>query len=406
MRKKRRNIQKQTGGTVDIMKIAHIVPSTHYNDYWGYQENLLPKYHVKMGHEVTLITSTLTFKDGKLSNAETGDYILKDGTRVIRLEKKKYFHRVITSLNDRIRVYPLLQEIKPDFIFFHGLVSTTVFDVIKYKKEINPACIIVQDSHLDYFNYPYTGEGLRDKLVRGFYRLLNKKTLPHIEKIYGVTPWRKEFCEKFFNISEKKTDVLIMGADDENIDFLHKEQIRERIRTDYNINDGDFLVVSGGKIDRNKNFLELMSACGRLPGTRLLLFGNVDEGISAEFNALLEKHDNITHIGWLDANRVYDYFLASDLAVFPGTHSVLWEQACACKIPCVFKRWDGTEHVNNGGNSMLMDDVSESALYDRIKSLIFTDTYNTMYQVAQSAATDVYLYSKIAEKSLECFYTK
>lgn len=386
------------------MRIAHIVPSTHYNDYWGYQENLLPKYHVKMGHEVTLITSTLTFKDGKLSDAECGDYKLNDGTRVIRLKKKNYFHRIITSLNDRICIYSLLQEIKPDFIFFHGLISTTIFDVIKYKKKINPNCTIVQDSHLDYYNYPYTGDGLRDKIIRGYYRLLNKKSLHYVERIYGVTPWRKEFCENFFNIPPKKTDVLIMGADDENIDFAHKEHIRERIRAEYNIAETDFLIASGGKIDRSKNFLELMSACGRLPDTRLLLFGNVDESIGEEFNALLEKYSNMTHIGWLDADKVYDYFLASDLVVFPGTHSVLWEQACACKIPCVFKRWDGTEHVDNGGNSAFLDDVSEEAVYEKIKSLIFTDEYGAMKEVAQSNATDVYLYSKIAEKSLECFH--
>ena len=386
------------------MKIAHIVPSTHYNDYWGYQENLLPKYHVKMGHEVTLITSTLTFKDGKLGDAECGDYTLDDGTRVIRLKKKSYFHRIITSLNDRICIYSLLQEIKPDFIFFHGLISTTIFDVIKYKRKINPECKIVQDSHLDYFNYPYIGESLRDKIIRGFYRCINKKSLPHIEKIYGVTPWRKEFAEKFFNIPSQKTDVLIMGADDENIKLAQKEQIKKKIRAEHNIDDNAFLIVSGGKIDRNKNFTELMSACGKLGNTHLLLFGNVNEDIRDEFDSLLKKYENITHIGWLDANKVYDYFLASDLVVFPGTHSVLWEQACACKIPCVFKRWDGTEHVDNGGNSAFLDDVTEAALYEKIKTLVFTDEYDAMKNVAESSATDVYLYSKIAEKSLECFH--
>lgn len=387
----------------DIMKIVHIVPSTHYNDYWGYQENLLPKYHVKMGHEVTLITSTLTFKDGKLSDAECGDYKLNDGTRVIRLKKKNYIHRIITSLNDKINAYPLLIETKPDFIFFHGLISTTIFDAIRYKKKINPDCTIVQDSHLDYYNYPYIGEGLRDRIIRGYYRLLNRRSLRYVEKIYGVTPWRKDFCEDFFNIPSQKTDVLIMGADDEYIDFAHKEQIRERIRADYNVADTDFLVVSGGKIDRTKNFLELMSACGRLSDARLLLFGNVDESIREEFDALLEKYSNITHIGWLDAHKVYDYFLSSDLVAFPGTHSVLWEQACACKIPCVFKRWDGTEHVDNGGNSTFFNGVSEEEIYEKIKSLIFTEEYDAMKRVAQSSATDVYLYSKIAEKSLECF---
>lgn len=386
------------------MKIAHIVPSTHYNDYWGYQENLLPKYHIKMGHEVTLIASTLTFKDGKLSDAECGDYKLNDGMRVIRLKRKDYFHRALMSLNDRLCIYSLLKEIKPDFIFFHGLISTTIFDVLKYKRRINPECKIVQDNHLDYFNYPCTGKSLRGKLIRGFYRYISKKSLPYIEKVYGVTPWRKEYAEEFFNIPSQKTDVLIMGADDENINLADKENIKKKIKAKHNIDDKAFFIVSGGKIDRSKNFLELMNACGRLDSTRLLLFGNVDESISREFNSLLEKYNNVTHIGWLEADKIYDYFLASDLVVFPGTHSVLWEQACACKIPCVFKRWDGTEHVDNGGNSTFIDDVSEDALYEKIKSLIFTDEYNAMKTVAESSATDIYLYSKIAEKSLECFY--
>ena len=68
------------------MKIAHIVPSTHYNDYWGYQENLLPKYHVKMGHEVTLITSTLTFKDGKLGTCSLYDLKINDENYLELLE--------------------------------------------------------------------------------------------------------------------------------------------------------------------------------------------------------------------------------------------------------------------------------------------------------------------------------
>ena len=113
-------------------------------------------------------------------------------------------------------------------------------------------------------------------------------------------------AEKFFNIPSQKTDVLIMGADDENINLTDKEQIKNKIRAEYNIDNNAFLIVSGGKIDKNKNFTQLMNACGRLGNTHLLLFGNVDEGISDEFDSLLKKYENITHIGWLDANKVYE----------------------------------------------------------------------------------------------------
>jgi len=52
----------------------------------------------------------------------------------------------------------------------------------------------------------------------------------------------------------------------------------------------------------------------------------------------------------------------SDLGVFPGTHSVLWEQACANGLPCIFKRWNGIEHVLVNDNCILMKDTSDKEL--------------------------------------------
>ena len=59
------------------------------------------------------------------------------------------------------------------------------------------------------------------------------------------------------------------------------------------------------------------------------------------------------------------------------------------------------EHVNNGGNSDFIDEVTVENIKDKILELKFTNKYYQMKKVANSCATDVYLYSKIAEKSLE-----
>lgn len=48
------------------MRIVHIAPNAPYNNYWGYQENLLPKYQKKLGHEVILIVSNTEHKNGKI----------------------------------------------------------------------------------------------------------------------------------------------------------------------------------------------------------------------------------------------------------------------------------------------------------------------------------------------------
>lgn len=386
------------------MKIVHIAPVAPYNDYWGYQENLLPKYHRALGHDVTLIVTNGTHADGKIVQVEPADYVLNDGVRVIRLKKKEYALPLLTGLRSKLDVLPLLNELRPDLVFYHGLISTTIKDVIKYKKKVNPDCVIVQDNHLDYFN-GQSANTLKQKLLRAFYRRLNRQSISHVSRVYGVTPWRKQYAEDYFKIPKSKTDVLIMGADDEKIDLKSKDEIKQRIRAQHGIREDDFLIVTGGKIDKNKGIDALMQACADLPNAKLLIFGNVLDNMKEQFDLMLKSAPNIIYIGWLNADKVYDYFLAADLVCFPGSHSVMWEQACACKVPCLFKHWDGMEHVNNGGNSLLLRDTSSESLRQAINELCHTPKYDAMRQIAASAATDVYLYSHIAKKSLECSHT-
>ena len=383
------------------MKIVHIAPNAPYNDYWGYQDNLLPKYHKKLGHDVTMITTNTMHKDGEIVETECADYVLNDGVRVIRLKKKQYTPGVLTGINARLEVFPYLSEIKPDFVFFHGLISSTIDEVVKYKKEIFPACVIVQDNHYDY-NIGRVCRNAKEWVFRTFYRHLCRKNIRHISKVYGVTPWRKQYAEDYFAIPADKTDVLIMGADDEQIDFVNREKIRFEIRQRYAVTESDLLIVTGGKIDQKKKIHLLMEACENLTGVKLLIFGQVHVDVQEEFDRLLQKNENIQYIGWIDSGKVYDYFFAADLVMFPGQHSVLWEQACASKVPCVFERWEGMDHVDNGGNSDFVSPVTTQTLRQKIEELKYTPKYFEMKKVAQSEATDIYLYSKIAEKSLEC----
>lgn len=385
------------------MKIVHIAARAPYNDYWGYQDNLLPKYQKKLGHDVTMIVTNTMHKDGKIVETDCADYVLNDGVRVIRLKVQDYRNGALTNQNSRLPVYQYLKEIKPDFVFYHSLHGTTIFDVIKYKKEINPACIIVQDNHMDYNNCNDPG-GMIGFACREYQRLINKYANRYISKVYGVTPWRKAFAEDYYHIPKDKTDVLIMGADDEYLDIEHREERRKEIREQYGFSANDFVIATGGRIDKAKNLDTLIKACAGLKknGVKLLVFGSVSPDFKPEFDKALAGAENAAYIGWIDSNKVYPIFFAADLVVFPGGHSVMWEQACASKTPCVFNYWDGMEHLNNGGNCGFLDDTSVNGLKKAIQELVFTEKYDRMVEVAQSEATDIFLYSKIAEKSLEC----
>lgn len=382
------------------MKIVHIAPNAPYNDYWGYQDNLLPKYHRKMGYDVTVITTNTAHKDGKIVEIDCGDYVLDDGVRVIRLKKKQYFNIVLTNLNSRLSVYEYLADIKPDIVFHHGLISTTIYDVIKYKKKINPECVIFQDNHLDYNNM-YRCNIIKEWICRLFYRHINRRSIPYVERVYGVTPWRKTYAEDYFRIPNNKTDILVMGGDDEKIHFDKMPELRTDIRKQLSLKDDDFVVITGGKIDPTKNIHLLMHAVSELnrDNLKLIVFGTPNNGIKSEIEKLSEdKH--IINIGWLDSEKAYDYFLASDLAVFPGTHSVLWEQACACGIPGVFKDWEGMHHIDVGGNCEFLHKDSKEEIKAVISS-IFDDKekYSEMKQAAEKSKKD-FFYSEIAKRAI------
>lgn len=380
------------------MKIVHIAPNAPYNDYWGYQENLLPKYQKKLGHDVTLIITNKMHKDGNIVDIPCNDYMLNDGVRVIRKAYKHYRLSKITNFLTYIPVYELLEELKPDFIFYHGLISFSIFDVVKYKKR-HSDCVVVEDNHLDY-NIGNSADTLKLKIIRLWGRFINKHSIGYVAKVYGVTPWRKTYAEEYFKIPKSKTDVLIMGADDEKMNLDKRNDLRKKIRKKYNICNNDFLIVTGGKIDHKKNIDILMEACANLDNVKLIVFGSVSDDIKNRFEEL-SNHKNIIYIGWISADSVYEYFYAADLVFFPGQHSVLWEQACASKIPCVFKKWEGMDHVNNGGNSEFIQTATVEDIQNKINELHFTEKYNRMKGAAESEKTDIYLYSNIAKKSLE-----
>lgn len=387
------------------MNIVHIAPNAPYNDYWGYQENILPKYQKKLGHDVTVIITNTMHKDGKIVKTDCSDYVLNDGVRVIRREYKQYHLPKATRIFSDLDVLPLLNELRPDFIFYHGLISYTIKDVVKYIKK-HPRCKVVEDNHMDY-NIGNQARTVNEKLIRLWRRWLNKSTVPYVEKVYGVTPWRKTYAEEYFGIPVAKTDVLIMGADDEKVKIEQKDEVRKQIRDKYLVSDEDFLIVTGGKIDKKKGIDVLAEACaGFNQKVKLLVFGSISDDVKEKMEKIISENDNIIYIGWIDSDRVYDYFFAADLVFFPGQHSVLWEQACACKVPCVFERWEGMDHVDNGGNSDFVEPVTVESIKSKIKELLYTAKYYGMKKVAESEATDIYMYSTIAEKSLECAFVQ
>lgn len=383
------------------MKIVHVIIAAAYKEGYGYQENILPAKHIELGLDTYVVSFDKSIPEGR-------GYVNDDGVKVTLLPINKSrcadIH-YLSSFTDRTKgLYAYLDKISPDIIFMHGLQAIDSLIVYRWCRNNRKVRLYV-DQHADYYNSPITRFTTRMyyKIVYGY---IAKKLSRYAIKFWGVTPWRVDYLQKVYRVRPEKTDLLVMGGDEKLVDWNNRKNIREALRLKYGIPDDAFLVVTGGKIDKAKNIHLLVEAVSRLKENNvfLLVFGSLTEDMEEYCSPMFK--DNIQYIGWLDSKDVYPYFLSADLAVFPGTHSVLWEQAMSCGIPGIFKDWDGGfDHIDCGGNALLLKEISADALEYEINSLANDQQrYDGMKSVAENIARNEFSYIEIAKKAIEYSY--
>lgn len=381
------------------MKIVHICLAASYVEGFGYQENILTQLHAQMGHSVTVLTTDRTFNSKyERTIRENFDYVNEFGIHVKTLTRNtKYWIYRFGMFNG---VYEELDKVKPDIIFIHGGQFYALKNVIEYCKKNRNVKLYI-DQHGDYYNMHVNT--WKEKIVHHhIYGHWMRKAIHYTEKYWGVTPWRCQFLHEVYRIPENKTGLLVMGGDDRYIHFDKLSEIRNDIRRSLNLADDDFVVITGGKIDKTKNIHLLIGAIRDIDfeQVKLIVFGQPNDEMQDEIESLSEdKH--IRYIGWLDSTKAYDYFMASDLAVFPGTHSVLWEQACACGLPGLFKDWHGMHHVNVNGSAEFLKEDSADEMKSKITELYQDKTkYMKMKNAAWEYARNEFSYMEIAKRAI------
>ena len=385
------------------MRIMHCCLANFYIDEYGYQENILPKMHKHQGHEVAILASTETYIDGKvLGYVEPSSYHTKEGIPITRLP---YARGIPHCLAKKLRIYKGLYEaveaFAPDILFLHGCQFLSIKQIALYASR-HPNVTIYVDGHTDFMNSAKNWVS-KNILHRMIYRHCAQSILPCASKFYGVLPMRVDFFQTMYRIPADKTELLLMGADDTEVAFDRGDEIRSLIRRGLGIYDSDFVLVSGGRIDRRKNIHLLMRAVGEInqQNIKLIVFGSPNSQMTDEIDAL-SKHGCIKYVGWITAKSTYDYFLASDLAVFPGTHSVLWEQAVGVGLPCVFKKLDGIQHVDVGGNCLFLSTSSIEEMKEVILNICqHKDLYSKMKQVAVDRGISEFSYFEIAKRAID-----
>lgn len=384
-------------------KIIHLCLANFYIDNYSYQENILPKEHKKLGYDVTIIASTETFADNmQLTYVEPKSYVNEYGINVIRIP---YLKIAPTFIMRKIRAYKglkrLLNTIQPNIIFVHDV---QFFDALIVKNYVLKAANVkvYVDCHADFSNSARTF--ISREILHKIYYKFCAKCLENITiKFWGVLPSRVKFLKNVYNISKEKIDLLLMGAEDEYLDFKKDKKFREIYRKKYSIASHKKIIVTGGKIDSyKKDTLKLMEVAKKYQNDiELIIFGSISNEIVEDFNNIINESSNIKYEGWLSIADTYGLLAAADFAIFPGRHSVLWEQCVALGVPIIVKYWPDLEHLDIGGNLILLAHGDSDELNAVISRCIYTKELEKMNEFAGNDKRYKFSYSRIAAQSIE-----
>lgn len=382
------------------MKVLNICLSGPFSDGWNYQDNLLTKYQKINGNDVTIIAPKWSWNSkGELQFIDKDIYYNEDGVKIIRLNMKNK-ENINKKFKRYCNLYNVIEQEAPDVLFVHGCQFLDLKYVSKYVK--NHKVLLFIDNHADFSN---SATNFFSKyILHGIIWRHNVRNIkPYVNKFYGVLPARVDFLHNVYGIPMSSIELLVMGADDEYIKKYCTNDNYLSMRKKYHIRNDDFVIVTGGKIDHAKlQTLTLMKSIKALDNKKikLFVFGSVDKSVKSEFDSLCDE--NTIYLGWADTIMAYEFFNMADLVAFPGRHSVFWEQVVAIGKPMICKYWEGTTHIDIGGNVIFLynDSVEEYKTIINDLYLNIDDKYTLLLNNSKKNEKNEFLYSEIAKKSI------
>ncbi len=365
------------------MKIVHVCQ--YYNDGYGYQENLLPRYQQKLGHHVSVISSDRTsfFSKSNRSNLVGVGIFNDSGVEVVRLPIKGQFEgRFVWFKN----LQEELERQKPDYIFHHGLTAPSLVQCAKYKRK--HSVFLAADNHAD-LNNSASNPAYGIAYYKFVWTKILQEILKQIDVVFGVSPSRCFFSEKFLGIPQERIRLLPIGADTDTADKVQPEQSeREKL----------LVLVTGGKWTKEKKLDLLLDVVSTLD-VQLNIFGRIDD---ANLKERVDKQGNVSFLGWQNRENTLGMLKSADIAIWPGLHTTLIEDAIATKTPVLLRYQGNTAHHIRGNGAYFFSSNS-----GEIRQLLrFILDYPAALKAMKGRALEqsqMFSYDQVARDSLAYF---
>ncbi|WP_234038281.1 glycosyltransferase family 4 protein [Erythrobacter sp. YJ-T3-07] len=382
-----------------------------FNEELEYQENHLVDYYRRHGHEVIVVCSlyenVFDYYTDKKVDGPARDYEV-NGARIVKLP---YRYNIL----NRLRAYPkidgLLEEFAPDLIFVHDIMLNLP-ECIAYVKR-HPQTRMIMDYHADYAN---SGKNwLSLKVLHGVIRKrFLDRARPHLSMIYPIVPAGIDFLNEVYRVPREEMTLLPLGTDLEYGAKIAASGAGAAIRQELAIPEDHFVVFTGGKLTPSKRTETLIEAVNTLNREDLhVLVAGAAGPNEAEYFAGLEQlakgNPRIHFRGWQDKEGVYRHLDAADIAVFPASQSILWQQSIGMGLPVIvgdrseFMPPSDATYLNRHDNLIVLDHEEETA--PQIAQLLrgLTEDRERLAQMAEGArrtADEMLDWNKLIEETL------
>ena len=319
------------------MKIVMIEDFFHPDA--GYQLNVLCKYLVKFGHEVTILTGELDKFPDYLTDFFGRDYIEErdrdyEALYDVKIRRIPVRHFISGRVFfDNSVLLTAIHAEKPDVFFVHGNDTVTGMWAVWNRNKL--AAPLVMDSHM-------VDMASVNPLRKEFYWFYRRFVTPIIkrERITVIRTQDDDFVERRLGISLSQAPYISLGSD--TLLFHPEASARAEFRARYQIAPDAFVIVYAGKLDEYKGGKLLGELTDRPLDTPreivYLIVGDVVGDYGAEVEAMFEKSPyRVLRFPTQKYRDLAPFYQAADLAVFPRQCSLSFYDTQACGLPVLFE---------------------------------------------------------------------
>lgn len=347
-----------------------------------YQENILLSAFVSRGHDCQIICAPKMNIFDYYSQRNKYDLDFNDESNIHR---SKYLFR-FGSLKLLRNLYKKIEQLKPDVLFVHDVnfsLLISAFYVRKYRE-----CILVCDNHCDETNSAksFISKYFIYKFVK---RIIVWVSASKVKKFYGITPMAISFMRKHFKIPEEKIGLLPLCIEKKiQNDAKHNHNVLEEL----NISPNKFVIFTGGKINESKRTHLLTEAVKDRDDIVVLICGSFEDlEYEKRVKSGLHNKNFIKFLGWQSNEDIQKFMEISDVAIFPGSQSVMWQQALGAGLPLLVG-------IGNINGILAKQDISYMLKYNAINVLNENDDFSKQINnYISKLQNNSYLYNEKVE---------